>query len=38
MTPASLQGFTAEGYAFDAAASEPQRLVFRRGRDEKVQA
>ena len=38
MTPASLHGFSAEGYAFDAAASEPQRLVFRRGRDEKVQA
>ena len=38
MTPASLQGFAAEGYAFDAAVSEPQRLVFRRGRDEKVQA
>jgi cytoplasmic iron level regulating protein YaaA (DUF328/UPF0246 family) len=29
-TPAGLQKFTAEGYAFDAAASEPDRLVFRR--------
>lgn len=28
--PEQLQGFDAEGYAFDAAASEPQRLVFRR--------
>ena len=27
---ADLQGFNAEGYAFDAQASEPQRLVFRR--------
>ena len=25
-----LQGFNAEGYAYDAAASEPHRLVFRR--------
>jgi len=25
-----LEGFDAEGYAFDAAASEPDRLVFRR--------
>jgi uncharacterized protein len=25
-----LKGFDAEGYAFDAKASEPQRLVFRR--------
>jgi cytoplasmic iron level regulating protein YaaA (DUF328/UPF0246 family) len=33
MTPVGLQGFAAEGYAFDAGASEPQRLVFRRGRD-----
>lgn len=31
--PTGLQGFAAEGYAFDAGASEPQRLVFRRGRD-----
>jgi uncharacterized protein len=29
-TPASLQGFDLEGYAFDAAASSPDRLVFRR--------
>ena len=28
--PEQLQGFDAEGYAFDAATSEPQRLVFRR--------
>ena len=28
--PADLQSFDAEGYAFDAAASEPDRLVFRR--------
>lgn len=28
--PQQLQGFDAEGYAFDAGASEPQRLVFRR--------
>jgi cytoplasmic iron level regulating protein YaaA (DUF328/UPF0246 family) len=33
MTAAGLQGFAAEGYAFDAGASEPQRLVFRRGQD-----
>ena len=26
-----LKGFDAEGYAFDAAASSPERLVFRRG-------
>jgi cytoplasmic iron level regulating protein YaaA (DUF328/UPF0246 family) len=25
-----LEGFNAEGYAFDAAVSEPDRLVFRR--------
>jgi cytoplasmic iron level regulating protein YaaA (DUF328/UPF0246 family) len=31
--PVGLQGFAVEGYAFDAGASEPQRLVFRRGRD-----
>ncbi len=30
VTPQQLQAFNAEGYAFDAAASEPQRLVFRR--------
>lgn len=28
--PADLLGFDAEGYAYDAAASEPDRLVFRR--------
>jgi cytoplasmic iron level regulating protein YaaA (DUF328/UPF0246 family) len=28
--PAALSGFDLEGYAFDRAASEPQRLVFRR--------
>lgn len=28
--PAQLQRFTSEGYAFDAGASEPDRLVFRR--------
>jgi cytoplasmic iron level regulating protein YaaA (DUF328/UPF0246 family) len=32
--PEGLQGFDLEGYAFDAAVSEPDRLVFRR----KVQA
>ena len=29
-TPAGLRKFTAEGYAFAAEASEPDRLVFRR--------
>ena len=29
-TPRGLEGFDADGYAFDAAASEPDRLVFRR--------
>jgi len=29
-TPKKLEKFDAEGYAFDAAASEPDRLVFRR--------
>jgi hypothetical protein len=29
-TPAGLQGFNLERYQFDAGASEPQRLVFRR--------
>jgi len=29
-TPKGLEGFDLEGYAFDAAASEPDRLVFRR--------
>jgi cytoplasmic iron level regulating protein YaaA (DUF328/UPF0246 family) len=28
--PEQLKAFDAEGYAFDVAASEPQRLVFRR--------
>ncbi|RYX94191.1 MAG: peroxide stress protein YaaA [Comamonadaceae bacterium] len=28
--PRQLEGFTSEGYAFDAAASQPDRLVFRR--------
>ena len=31
LTPQQLQGFDVEGYAFDAGASGPQRLVFRRG-------
>ena len=30
MTPRQLEGFNAEGYAFDATASQPDRLVFRR--------
>ncbi len=29
-TPSKLEGFDLEGYAFDTAASEPDRLVFRR--------
>lgn len=29
-TPDQLKGFTLEGYGFDAAASAPDRLVFRR--------
>lgn len=29
-TPRGLESFDLEGYAFDAAASEPERLVFRR--------
>jgi hypothetical protein len=29
-TPKKLEGFNLEGYAFDADASEPDRLVFRR--------
>jgi len=33
-TPAALRGFDLEGYAFDAAASEADRLVFRRKGDE----
>ena len=31
--PNQLQGFAAEGYAFAAAASTPERLVFRRKAD-----
>ncbi len=30
VTPQQLEAFDAEGYAFDAAASRPERLVFRR--------
>ncbi len=30
ITPKQLEKFNLEGYAFDAAASEPDRLVFRR--------
>lgn len=30
LTPHQLEGFNAEGYAFDAAVSRPDRLVFRR--------
>ena len=30
-TPKALLSFDAEGYAYDAAASQPDRLVFRRG-------
>ena len=33
-TPAGLQGFDLEGYAFDAAASGADRLVFRRKGDQ----
>jgi cytoplasmic iron level regulating protein YaaA (DUF328/UPF0246 family) len=29
-TPKALEGFNLEGYAFDAAVSEPDRKVFRR--------
>lgn len=29
-TPRALEGFDMDGYAFDRAASEPERLVFRR--------
>jgi cytoplasmic iron level regulating protein YaaA (DUF328/UPF0246 family) len=29
-TPRKLEGFNLEGYAFDPAASQPERLVFRR--------
>ena len=31
-TPKKLQGFDLEGYAFDAPASTPQRMVFRHGK------
>jgi cytoplasmic iron level regulating protein YaaA (DUF328/UPF0246 family) len=31
VTPKQLEGFDLEGYAFDGAASRPERLVFRRG-------
>ncbi len=30
ISPKKLEGFGAEGYAFDASASTPERLVFRR--------
>jgi len=30
VTPGQLEGFDREGYAFDAAVSRPERLVFRR--------
>ena len=30
LTPRKLEGFNLEGYAFDAASSRPERLVFRR--------
>ena len=30
LTPKKLEGFQLEGYGFDAAASRPERLVFRR--------
>lgn len=30
VTPKQLEGFDAEGYAFDASVSRPERLVFRR--------
>jgi uncharacterized protein len=29
-TPRKLEGFSLDGYAFDAAASQPDRMVFRR--------
>ncbi|KQP17636.1 peroxide stress protein YaaA [Pseudorhodoferax sp. Leaf267] len=32
-TPAGLKGFNVDGYAFDAKASAPDRLVFRRRAD-----
>jgi len=30
LTPRQLEGFDAEGYTFDAKASQPERLLFRR--------
>jgi cytoplasmic iron level regulating protein YaaA (DUF328/UPF0246 family) len=33
-TPRQLQGFASEGYAFDPAASRPDRMVFRRRMDQ----
>ena len=33
-SPAGLKRFNLEGYAFDAATSDPDRLVFRRRLDE----
>jgi hypothetical protein len=30
VTPKQLESFAEEGYAYDAAASRPERLVFRR--------
>jgi cytoplasmic iron level regulating protein YaaA (DUF328/UPF0246 family) len=30
-TPRKLQAFNLDGYAFDAGASHPERMVFRRG-------
>lgn len=33
VTPKQLQDFDAEGYAFEAAISKPERLVFRRRQD-----
>jgi cytoplasmic iron level regulating protein YaaA (DUF328/UPF0246 family) len=32
-TPRKLEAFNLEGYAFDPAASQPERLVFRRRTD-----
>jgi cytoplasmic iron level regulating protein YaaA (DUF328/UPF0246 family) len=36
-TPRKLEGFDLDGYAFDPAASQPDRLVFRRRSEEVVQ-
>jgi cytoplasmic iron level regulating protein YaaA (DUF328/UPF0246 family) len=33
-TPRKLEGFDLDGYAFDPAASQPERLVFRRRTEE----